>query len=198
MSVAALIRSMADAGAPPEAIALAVEAIEAAQEKQDATRLAARDRKRRERERSRQSRDSHATVTPLSEDIPPSKEKSPTPPKETQPSAQQASRPEKTGATSRMKSRFCPPSYSPGPRVLDSDAAQGFTAGEIERELAKFKDHQFRDAHSDWDAAFRNWLRKAQPSRVVDLDAKRSLPPASPRNDRLERMLRGAVASLDR
>lgn len=28
-------------------------------------------------------------------------------------------------------------------------------------ELAKIRDHQFRDAHSDWDAVVRNWLRRA-------------------------------------
>lgn len=67
MSIAALIRSMADAGAPPEAIALAVEAIEAADARVEGVRAAARERKRRQRERdgtvTGQSRDTAGTVT---------------------------------------------------------------------------------------------------------------------------------------
>jgi hypothetical protein len=56
MSLAALIRSMAAAGAPSEAIALAVEAIEAAGAKDAA-------RRQKQAERKRRSRDSHGTVT---------------------------------------------------------------------------------------------------------------------------------------
>lgn len=33
---------------------------------------------------------------------------------------------------------------------------------DFDREIAKLRDHQFRDAHSDWDAVIRNWMRKAQ------------------------------------
>ena len=60
MSIAVLIRGMAAAGATPEAIALAVEAIEAAEGKLEAQREAARDRKRRQRAKSQ---DSRVTVT---------------------------------------------------------------------------------------------------------------------------------------
>ena len=61
MSLSQLIRSMAAAGATPEAIALAVEAIEARDATIEARRVAERDRKRRQR--AGQSRDSHGTVT---------------------------------------------------------------------------------------------------------------------------------------
>lgn len=75
MSLAALIRDMAAAGASPEAIAIAVEAIERAQVAADAPRAAARERKRKQRERDRErerdmSRDSHAPVTGQGCDIP--------------------------------------------------------------------------------------------------------------------------------
>lgn len=60
MSIAALIRSMAVAGAPAEAIALAVEAIEAADARLETARAAARERKARQRAKER---DSHGTVT---------------------------------------------------------------------------------------------------------------------------------------
>lgn len=67
MSIAGLIRAMAEAGASPEAIALAVEAIEAVEGKLTAKREADRDRKRRQRDRdvtvTGQSRDEDGTVT---------------------------------------------------------------------------------------------------------------------------------------
>lgn len=60
MSLATLIRSMSEAGATPEAIALAVEAIEAVQATIDAKKEAARDKKRRQREG--RSQDKEGTV----------------------------------------------------------------------------------------------------------------------------------------
>ena len=60
MSLAALIRSMAAAGAPAEAIALAVDALEGAEAKLALQREAARDRKRAQRAKDR---DGHGTVT---------------------------------------------------------------------------------------------------------------------------------------
>ncbi|RZI99847.1 MAG: hypothetical protein EON90_10005, partial [Brevundimonas sp.] len=71
MSIATLIRAMADAGASPEAIALAVEAVEEAQSVVDRQREVARDRKRRQRANAPQegvtvtgqSRDKVETVT---------------------------------------------------------------------------------------------------------------------------------------
>lgn len=65
MSLATLIRRMSEAGAPPEAIALAVEEIEAMQELLDARRHADRDRKRAQREAQKS-----ANVTGQSETCP--------------------------------------------------------------------------------------------------------------------------------
>jgi len=45
--------------------------------------------------------------------------------------------------------------------VLAVGEAEGLTPGEIERELAKMRDHQFHDAKRDWDGVARNWLRTA-------------------------------------
>jgi len=44
-------------------------------------------------------------------------------------------------------------------------AAEGFTSGEIERELAKYRDHEFAVPKTDADAAFRKWLRTAAERR---------------------------------
>lgn len=72
---------MADAGASPEAIAIAVEAIEAEQSREADRR--AKNAERKARQRAGQSRDSHATVTVRGADtVSPKKETSPTPPKE--------------------------------------------------------------------------------------------------------------------
>lgn len=65
MSIAALIRQMAAAGAPAEAIAIAVEAVEGAQAEVESRKASARDRKARQRERER---DSHGTVTGQSDE----------------------------------------------------------------------------------------------------------------------------------
>lgn len=65
MSIAQLIRDMSAAGAPAEAIALAVEAIEAAQSALEDRRAVERDRKRRQRERAK---DTGGTVTGRSRD----------------------------------------------------------------------------------------------------------------------------------
>jgi len=48
----------------------------------------------------------------------------------------------------RRRSRRCPPDWQPPP---DADV----------REVAKFRDHEFAQPKSDWDAAWRNWKRKA-------------------------------------
>ncbi len=92
MSIAALIRRMAEAGATPEAIAIAVEAIEGAQAVDAARRAKRAEQKRNERAAAkgsdntatvaRQSRDNTATVA----DIAPDKESLPhTPSKEINP-----------------------------------------------------------------------------------------------------------------
>lgn len=96
MSIADLIRSMAAAGAPPEAIAIAVEALEAGAARDADRRAKQAERKRKSRQsRERtvtvtgQSQDSHGTDEDTSRDtpLPPclDKENPPAPPKEINP-----------------------------------------------------------------------------------------------------------------
>jgi hypothetical protein len=66
-----------------------------------------------------------------------------------------------SGPKGRTASHECPPIWEPSAKVLEVGAAEGLTPGEIERELAKMRDHRFHDAHRDWDAVARNWLRTA-------------------------------------
>jgi hypothetical protein len=166
VSIADMVDAMAEAGAPAAAIAIAVRALEAMVAETEARRSAAREKKHRQRAEARggdgmvpgQARNRPDRVPGR----PPKTKVSPTPPSKAQTSSTPS--PPIGGSVptpSGRRSRRCPADYQPGPKVLDSDAAAGFSPGEIERELARFKDHQFRDARSDWDAAFRNWLRRA-------------------------------------
>lgn len=62
-------------------------------------------------------------------------------------------------------SKRCPADWSPSPADLAVADGEGFTPGEIERELASIRDCEFRNARSDWSAAFRNWIRREAKSR---------------------------------
>lgn len=71
MSIAGLIEEMAAAGAPLDAIVIAVRAVEEGNAVEAERRARATERKRRERERGRdRTRDGHATVTGRSPDTP--------------------------------------------------------------------------------------------------------------------------------
>ena len=63
--------------------------------------------------------------------------------------------------TEKRRSRMCPSDWMPSAADLSVGDGEGLTPGEIERELAKFRDHEFRDPHSQWSATFRKWLRTA-------------------------------------
>jgi len=73
--------------------------------------------------------------------------------------------------------RKCPESFEVG-FDLKTWAATECPGLDLMRETAKFRDHTFKTAHSDWGAAWRNWMRKAceytQPAR-----ASPSRPPTS-------------------
>ncbi|MFY8143063.1 MAG: DUF1376 domain-containing protein [Caulobacter sp.] len=54
----------------------------------------------------------------------------------------------------------CPPDWMPSQATNDKLREEGI--GEYNRPsaLARFKDHEFPKARSDWDATYRNWIRK--------------------------------------
>lgn len=58
-------------------------------------------------------------------------------------------------------SKRCPEGWLPSAADVDVGEAKGLSHGDIVEELAKFKDHTFGTARSDWSATFRNWLREA-------------------------------------
>lgn len=61
--------------------------------------------------------------------------------------------------------RSCPPDWIPSQAVYDHGEAEGLTPGEIERELAKMRRHEFRSPRSHWDDVAKNWLETAAETR---------------------------------
>ena len=66
--------------------------------------------------------------------------------------------------------RKCPKDWNP--ETPDAWIAEHCPGLDWPRETAKFRDHTFKTAHSDWDGAWRNWMRRA----VDDLPATKRAP----------------------
>jgi len=191
MSLSALIRRMAEAGAPPEAIALAVEAIEAEQAKDAARRAKRAAAKASERERLRLSRDNPATVATDDRDKgeplpPPVSPLVPSPRPLTQNPPLSPTNPTADAGAEALDGELILPIAKPKP---PPNAARGCRIppgfpGDEEREWTKrnlgFSDDdfeqcrdEFRDYWSgvpgqrgvkcDWPATFRNGARKHRP-----------------------------------
>lgn len=64
----------------------------------------------------------------------------------------------------------CPPDWMPSEADIAKLKEEGVGEFNTRRALARFKDHEFPKARSDWSATYRNWIRKDAD------DAKRSKP----------------------
>lgn len=65
------------------------------------------------------------------------------------------------GAKFRARaSRMAPRDWAPGEELLSAMHTE-CPAVDLERELRAFRDHTFGTARSDWNATFRNWVRKS-------------------------------------
>lgn len=184
MKISELMQAMSDAGAPMEAILIAVRAIEE-REAQIAARDEALDgkkakdaaRKRAEREAARlasdnvhgQSMDNPRTVQGLSTDGPGIVQDEPSLPllpNENNSNPTTPTHPEKHTPRTRKAHRL-PADWVPGQLSDELDAAvSGWPPGALERELARFRDWAASapassGCKSDWDATWRNWLRRA-------------------------------------
>lgn len=172
MSIASLVRRMADAGATPEVIAIAVEALEAMDEKERERKAKRAAQKAAERARKREDGDCRATVAPLSQDsrttfCDPSPLNDPPPllpyvevnlNSSPTPLSLSLSPPKKSAS----RATPFPEGFAPNATDLKLAAEQGVAEPEV---LAEVVDH-FRDHHNskgnvfkDWHAAFRTWLR---------------------------------------
>lgn len=191
MSISALIRDMAAAGAPAEAIAVAVEAIEQALSRVDPRieRKRARDAARmaEKRDVARQSRDSGATVAetvPLSRPLSPQTPLSPThspPDISTRAKAIDfdgfwVAYPRKVGKDAARKA------YASAVKRIDGPDPPGLLIGALERVKATWDDAQFIPHPATWlnqgrwqDEPETALPRKAQgsPSNVERIDPKR-------------------------
>lgn len=212
MSVATLIRRMAEAGAPAEAIALAVEAIEAAQAQIEAGRTAARDRKRRQRERNvtvtGQSRDMDVTVTPHPPSLPssPQTPQQPThPPGEILPARKGPSKadvaegflafwsayPRRVGKDAAAKA------FSKAlARIDDPDPLAVILAG-IERALPGWDDPRFIPHPSTWLNEGR-WSDDAPEIRTESRPRHDRPDPRTAKSDHLAAVRRAMEAACDR
>ncbi len=60
----------------------------------------------------------------------------------------------------RRASRIAPQDFEVT-QDLRAWAQAEFPGVDIDAETEKFRDHEFRDAHADWERTWRNWIRKA-------------------------------------
>lgn len=205
MSIAALVRRMVEAGANPEAIALAVEAVEAAQAPQAQARAQAAERKRRQRERGTvagQSRDIDGTVTDETLSLPPSPQ-TPQPPTHTRECV--STRTRETADFERFWAAY------------PIKVGKAVTRKAFPRALAKAGDVETLIAAIERQRLWERWQRGFAPNPATWLNQERwndeeppsttpppgkphdraNHPKPDPRQDRLQRMLAGAMGAVD-
>ncbi len=197
---AAAIRVMAAKGLTAEDIADVLEAMEAAPvvELDAAARKRLRDaeRMRAKREEERLSRDVAATVV---DTLPLETKSPPTPPKKTQ-TLSPSQNPPKGG----QKGSRLPENWEPedGDWLASVDALGGDVAAT--NELDRFRDYWravpgAKGLKLDWPATWRNWVRRAsenqKPRKAYDRPGHHNRQ--APRQDRLQRLLAGAMAAVD-
>lgn len=94
-------------------------------------------------------------------------------------------------------SKRVPESWLPTDRTREVLAGEGFDPGALERALTRMRDHEFKTARSDWDAAFRNWVR-TDADRKPRNDRPHADKRQAAREDSLRSMHAGAMAALNR
>ena len=170
MSVAALIRAMAAAGAPPEAIAIAVDAIEQAEAQVQIRKDAARDKKRAQRAAAKgQSLDSPETVPghvgdnagTVSDSLPPSL---PLPLSPQTPQTPTPAHPPTRDTTRTRKGDRISDDFEPRITGKTAEMVERWPPGRLDRAVAQFRDHYAktggdRGLSLDWQASLRTWLR---------------------------------------
>lgn len=193
MSLADTVRRLVEAGASPEVIMIAVEAIEAERKALDANREAARERKRRQR-----SRDGDVTVT--GQDVTERDAASlPLPPSPQTPQPPTPTRVDNTplppeGRSRRKPSRPIPAGF-PAADDIAEQQAKARAAGanlDVRAQAERFRNHAEQNDRrcADWRAAWRNWI-SAAIERAPKTALAASLDRAQPSDaDRWRRWLR--------
>ena len=86
----------------------------------------------------------------------------PEPEPEPEPEPRRSSlRSERRAATSSRGSRRCPVDFELTDERLAVAAAEGLTERQAQREFATMRDYEFKAPRTDWEATWRNWVRKA-------------------------------------
>lgn len=173
MTIARLIRAMAEAGAPPAAIAIAVEAIELRDQAELDRKAKRAEQKRKERSVARLSRDMDATGARLSQEtpFPPSP---PSPPRDinsTPLSTPSTLSDDGKRAREKLGSRL-PEGWAPSQAVRDFGLSNGLAEAEIAQAVDEFRDYWrgvpgARGRKLDWDATLRNRLREIAGRNAV-------------------------------
>jgi hypothetical protein len=170
MALATLVRRMTEAGAPPEAIALAVEEIEAMQAIMDARRLKERDRKREKREAeksqksavgggmSAESRGQKVLSFPslTTPPVPPLQTTPPLSPTNTLPLPLSTETSSRARATAWREDQEFPDDW-----LTWATTELGWTRSQAAAEATRFVDYALakRPTYVRWEAAWRNWCR---------------------------------------
>lgn len=69
----------------------------------------------------------------------------------------------------RTASKRAPSDWTPSPESWATLEAEGYGSGQLERALSMVRDHEFRPPRSDWDATFRNWVRRDRPMKALNV-----------------------------
>lgn len=201
MSIASLIRSMTEAGAPLEAIALAVEAIEARDAEIARRREQDRDRKRKQRERSR---DSHGTVTGQSADSHDNAPLSPPNPP-TPPNTPPIIPPDEKKARASSRGSRLPRDWQPSADEATEAERLGIPSHLVPTIADRFRDYWTAKAgadacKTDWTATWRNWCRREAERMPQNNRGDRREQPYARRgetaSDRTARNLMAAFAAV--
>lgn len=199
MSIAVLIKQLRDAGAPMEAIEIAVSAVEAERAKfeaAEATRLAAEEvRKANQRERTAKSRaksrDGNVTVTAQPRDPSPN-EINLTPTHEGSPSDPKGSSAPK-GAR-KPRNRALPADWQPGEKSEAACEELGRSAAWMRSTAIDMRTwaESKGEVRADWDATHVGWMR-----REAKRECSQPSPPARASPTAKPRFSNGFFASLD-
>lgn len=193
MSIADTVRRLVEAGATPEVIAIAVEAIEQAGQKKPRSSAAERQARYEERKRQKASESVISDVRPdaisdarndASLPLPPSPQtpQPPTPSREIKPPiVPQADQP--AGQSRRKPKRSIPDGF-PSAEAIAEQQAKARSVGvnlDVQRFAARFRDQCIAKDHryADWQAAWRNWCRteiERAPKTALAASQSRSTP----------------------
>lgn len=102
-----------------------------------------------------------------------------------------AARPEPSPKRAR-RSCFAPEGFSPTAEHHAKADAKGLSPGDLERALARFKNHEFPRPYTDWNRCFHNWIDREKPSNERPANDYRAA-----KSDHLAAVGRAMAAAID-